>query len=154
MSVETYTFKEELGLLEKKQAELREAYKNLVAFILSEKFLRVKTEFEKLLASFEEKVVALVEAIETAPPVVVEAPQTQQPAQTIQPQQVQIQQPAVSATAVFAKALLVAVAILMVGVAAMKGYVPPESLNAVAICTVILVSLPSILEAVKKFASA
>ena len=153
MSVETYTFKEELGLLEKKQAELREAYKNLVAFILSEKFLRVKTEFEKLLASFEEKVVALVEAIETAPPVVVEAPQTQQPAQTIQPQQVQAQQqPAVSATAVFAKALLVAVAILMVGVAAMKGYVPPESLNAVAICTVILVSLPSILEAVKKFA--
>ena len=151
MSVETYTFKGELDLLEKRYAELKKIREELVDFIESEEFLRAKEKFEKLLASFEEKIASLVEAVETAPPVVVEAPQTQQPAQTIQPQQVQTQ-PAVTATAVFSKALLVAVAILMVGVAAMKGYVPPESLNCVAIATVTLVSLPSILETVRKFA--
>ncbi|MHA1711562.1 MAG: hypothetical protein ACTSUS_05810 [Candidatus Freyarchaeota archaeon] len=153
MSVETYIFKGELDLLEKKQAELREVYKKLTSFILSDKFLRVKTEFENILASFEEKVVALVEVMETAPPIVVEAPHTPQPQQHAQQQVQAQQQPAtITATAVFAKALLVAVAIFMVGIAEMKGYIPPESLNWVAVATVFLVSLPSILEAVKKFA--
>jgi hypothetical protein len=169
MSTEAYTIKTELDLLTNKQAELEKAHREIREFILSDKFVVEKNRFESLLSQFEEKAISVIEMVEMAPPVVVDAEETAQPPQQATPE---MQERSIG---ILVRALLVAVAIIAAGILEMRdqvmtvpvpqvvngtvtavptpiqtGYLPPGTLQWVAVGTILIVSMPWILDAARR----
>ena len=170
MSSEVYTFKTELDLLEERQRNLKESYEELRDFILSDDFLTKKADFEKKLSDFEDKVVSLVETVEAAPPIIIEG----QPQQQQQRAEVQREIREERMSSILVRAILVAVAIIAAGILEVRsqivvpvptvtngtvtsvprvistGYVPPGTLQWVAIGTILVVSMPWIIDAARR----
>jgi hypothetical protein len=169
MSTEAYTIKTELDLLTNKQADLEEAHREIREFILSDKFIIEKSRFESLLSQFEEKAISVIEMVEMASsPIVVEQP-LQPPQQAATPEMQE------RSTGILVRALLVAVAIIAAGILEMRGrvmtvpipqvvngtvttvptpiqtgYLPPGTLQWVAIGTILIVSMPWIIDAARR----
>ena len=172
MSSSDWTFKTELDILEDRQKELKESYTNLRNFILSDNFLVKKTDFEMKLSDFEDKVVSLVETVEAAPPIIIEG-QPQQQQQPV-PAEMQREIHEERMSSILVRAILVAVAIIAAGILEMRsqmvvpvptvtngtvtsvptvvstGYVPPGTLQWVAIGTILIVSMPWIMDAARR----
>ncbi|MHA1632512.1 MAG: hypothetical protein ACTSXC_06895 [Candidatus Freyarchaeota archaeon] len=169
MSSEVYTFKGELEQLEEKERTLKQKHKELRDFILSDEFLTEKERFETLLSDFEGEAISLVEALEAAPPVIIQEPgKTEGTVQPAQPSPEQIAQifasiqRAPKTTHVLAMAVLAAVTIIVAGIVELMypeflakagialGYKPGELLKWVAISVSIVMALPWIIEALQK----
>jgi hypothetical protein len=169
MSTEAYTIKTELDLLTDKQADLEKAHREIREFILSDEFVVEKNRFESLLSQFEEKAISVIEMVEMAPPVVVEQPPQQPPQQAATPEMQE------RSTGILIRALLVAVAIIAAGILEMRGqvmtipvpqvvngtvttvpmpiqtgYLPPGTLQWVAVGTILIVSMPWIIDTARR----
>ena len=167
MSSEVYTFKGELDQLEEKERTLKQRHKELRDFILSDDFLVEKEKFERLLSDFEGEAISLVEALEAAPPVIIQEPGKAEGEAPQQPEQQLAQifasiQRAPKTTHVLAMAILAAVTIIVAGIVELMypeflakagialGYKPGELLKWVAISVSIVMALPWIIEALQK----
>gem|GEM_PF-2318290 len=167
MSSEVYTFKGELDQLEEKERTLKQRHKELRDFILSDDFLVEKEKFERLLSDFEGEAISLVEALEAAPPVIIQEPGKAEGEAPQQPEQQLAQifasiQRAPKTTHVLAMAVLAAVTIIVAGIVELMypeflakagialGYKPGELLKWVAISVSIVMALPWIIEALQK----
>jgi len=167
LSSEVYTFKGELDQLEEKERTLKQRHKELRDFILSDDFLVEKEKFERLLSDFEGEAISLVEALEAAPPVIIQEPGKAEGEAPQQPEQQLAQifasiQRAPKTTHVLAMAVLAAVTIIVAGIVELMypeflakagialGYKPGELLKWVAISVSIVMALPWIIEALQK----
>ena len=167
MSSEVYTFKGELDQLEEKERTLKQRHKELRDFILSDDFLVEKEKFERLLSDFEGEAISLVEALEAAPPIIIQEPGKAEGEAPQQPEQQLAQifasiQRAPKTTHVLAMAVLAAVTIIVAGIVELMypeflakagialGYKPGELLKWVAISVSIVMALPWIIEALQK----
>ena len=168
MSTEAYAIKSEIDLLTDRRRQLAESRDELFKFMNSKDFLSEKERFEELLAEFEENVVSS-EVLGTPPSPVIE----EQPATHTQQQQAETQQ-GERMTGLLVRALLVAVAIIAAGILEVRsqlvvpvpqatngtittvptviqtGYVPPGTLQWVAIGTILVISMPWIIDAARR----
>jgi hypothetical protein len=122
--------------LEDSLEALRRSHKALRNFMYSPKFLDQRVKFFKLLGEFQDNLVTLVEVAESLPPVAPAPPQEKPPPETAEEQKGE------TAASVFGKALVVAVTIMMAGLAVTKGYLHAETLKWIAVATLVLVFLP------------
>jgi len=130
--------------LEESLKTLRESHKTLRNFMYSTEFLDDRVKFFKLLGDFQDNLVTLVEVAESLPPLPPMLPSPEK-----QPPEALPEQKSETATLVFGKALIVAVAIMMTGLAVVKGYLPAETLKWIASATIILAFLPQTINLIR-----
>ena len=167
MSTEAYAIKSELDLLTDIEKQLKESLKSLGTFMRDpNKFLIQKEEFEEKLEEFSTNVFPPVEMLETP------MPMEGQP----QPQQMPQQQEAQTekTTGLLIRAVLVAVAIIAAGILEIRsqvviptpqvvngtlstkptviqtGYVPPGTFQWVAVGSILVLSMPWIMDSVRR----
>jgi len=135
MSLETLTFTEELRKLDDCHQRLRESNSAMRLFILSDRFLADFIEFETLLGDLQDKVVTLVEIVQTPvpglPPAEAEAPK-------------EAEEEKEEGEFTLPRAAVVSAAILASTVAVYQDLVPPVVLIGAVASSIGLMFLPQI----------
>lgn len=170
MSTEAYAIKSELDLLTDIEKQLKESLKSLGTFMRDpNKFLIQKEEFEEKLEEFSTNVFPPVEMLETPMPMEGQ-PQPQPQQQMPQQQEAQTEK----TTGLLIRAVLVAVAIIAAGILEIRsqvviptpqvvngtlstkptviqtGYVPPGTFQWVAVGSILVLSMPWIMDSVRR----
>jgi hypothetical protein len=135
VSLETLTFTEELRKLDDCHQRLRESNSAMRLFILSDRFLADFIEFEKLLGDLQDKVVTLVEIVQTPVPGL-------PPAETEAPEEAEEEKEEGEFT--LPRAAVVSAAILASIVGVYQNLIPPVVLIGVVASSIGLMFLPQI----------